>query len=73
MLADALWYCQDRFKPQVMIDLATLTGAIMIALGTEHAGLFSNNDESRQRSCSAAARRPASCCGACRWAMPTTR
>ena len=45
VLADALWYCQDRFKPQFMVDLATLTGAIIIALGGEHAGLFSNNDE----------------------------
>jgi leucyl aminopeptidase len=45
VLADALWYCQDRFKPKVMVDLATLTGAIIIALGNEHAGLFSNNDE----------------------------
>ncbi len=45
VLADALWYCQDRFKPQLMIDLATLTGAIIIALGTENAGLFSNNDK----------------------------
>ncbi|MFZ5675171.1 MAG: leucyl aminopeptidase [Pseudomonadota bacterium] len=45
VLADALWYTQDRFKPQFMINLATLTGAIMVALGKEHAGLFSNNDE----------------------------
>ncbi len=45
VLADALWYVQDRFKPQFMINLATLTGAIMVALGQEHAGLFSNNDE----------------------------
>ena len=44
VLADALWYCQDRFKPQFMIDLATLTGAIIIALGNDYAGLFSNND-----------------------------
>lgn len=44
VLADALWYCQDRFKPQAMIDLATLTGAIMVALGKDHAGLFSNDD-----------------------------
>ncbi len=44
VLADALWYCQDRFKPRAMIDLATLTGAIVIALGGEYAGLFSNND-----------------------------
>ena len=45
VLADALWYCQDRFKPQFMVDLATLTGAIIIALGSDLAGLFSNNDE----------------------------
>jgi len=45
VLADALWYCQDRFKPRFMIDLATLTGAIIVTLGHDHAGLFSNNDE----------------------------
>ena len=45
VLADALWYCQDRFKPRFMIDLATLTGAIIVALGHDYAGLFSNNDE----------------------------
>jgi leucyl aminopeptidase len=44
VLADALWYCQNRFKPKFMIDLATLTGAIMVALGTENAGLFANDD-----------------------------
>jgi leucyl aminopeptidase len=45
VLADALWYCADRFQPRAMIDLATLTGAVMVALGQHHAGLFSNNDE----------------------------
>ncbi len=49
VLADVLWYIQDRFKPKLMIDLATLTGAILVALGKEHAGLFSNNDELAQR------------------------
>ncbi|SLN48410.1 leucyl aminopeptidase [Oceanibacterium hippocampi] len=44
VLADALWYTQDRFKPELMIDLATLTGAIIITLGAEKAGLFSNDD-----------------------------
>jgi leucyl aminopeptidase len=44
VLADALWYCQQQFKPQAIIDLATLTGAIIIALGNVHGGLFSNND-----------------------------
>ena len=45
VLADALWYCQDRFKPKFMVDLATLTGAIIISLGNDVSGLFSNNDE----------------------------
>lgn len=45
VLADALWYAQDRFKPQFMVDLATLTGAIIVSLGHDHAGLFSNNDK----------------------------
>ncbi|SDU16603.1 leucyl aminopeptidase [Stappia sp. ES.058] len=45
VLADALWYTQDRFKPAFMINLATLTGAIIVALGNQHAGVFSNNDE----------------------------
>lgn len=49
VLADALWYTQDRFKPRFMINLATLTGAIVVALGHEHAGLFSNNDELANR------------------------
>lgn len=44
VLADALWYAQDKFAPRFVVDLATLTGAIMIALGGEHAGLFSNDD-----------------------------
>ena len=45
VLADALWYTQDRFKPRFMINLATLTGAIGVALGNDHAGLFSNDDD----------------------------
>jgi leucyl aminopeptidase len=49
VLADALWYCQNRFKPKFMVDLATLTGAIIICLGSEKAGLFSNNDELSER------------------------
>ncbi|MEN9894506.1 MAG: hypothetical protein RIR97_358 [Pseudomonadota bacterium] len=44
VLGDALWYCNERFKPKFMINLATLTGAIGVALGPHHAGLFSNND-----------------------------
>lgn len=45
VLCDALWYCNDRFKPQFMVNLATLTGAIIVALGKQYAGLFSNDDE----------------------------
>jgi len=45
VLADVLWYAQDRFKPSGMIDLATLTGAIVVALGHENAGVFSNDDD----------------------------
>ena len=45
VLSDALWYTQDRFKPRAMIDLATLTGSIMVALGSEYAGLFANDDK----------------------------
>jgi leucyl aminopeptidase len=45
VLADVLWYVQEKYKPKFMIDLATLTGAILVALGKEYAGLFSNNDE----------------------------
>jgi leucyl aminopeptidase len=45
VLADVLWYVQERFKPRFVIDLATLTGAIMVALGKDFAGLFSNDDK----------------------------
>ncbi len=44
VLADILWYTQERFKPCAMINLATLTGAIIVALGSENAGVFSNSD-----------------------------
>lgn len=49
VLADVLWYVAKKVKPKFMVDLATLTGAIMVALGTEHAGMFSNNDELADR------------------------
>jgi leucyl aminopeptidase len=44
VLADALTYTEKKFKPKFIIDLATLTGAIIVSLGSEYAGLFSNND-----------------------------
>lgn len=49
VLADVLWYTQERFKPRFMINLATLTGAILVALAQEHAGLFTNSDELAER------------------------
>jgi len=49
VLADVLWYVQERYQPKFMIDLATLTGAILVALAQEHAGLFSNDDELSER------------------------
>lgn len=44
VLCDIMWYAQERFEPRAMIDLATLTGAIIVALGHENAGVFSNDD-----------------------------
>lgn len=44
LLADLLWYAEDRFAPRFMINLATLTGAMLVALGREYAGIFANND-----------------------------
>jgi len=45
VLADVLWYIKEKFKPRFMIDLATLTGAIIVALGDRYGGLFSNDDD----------------------------
>lgn len=49
VLADVLWYAQERFKPSAMIDLATLTGAILVALAQEYGGLFATDDTLAQR------------------------
>ncbi len=49
VLADVLWHVQDRLKPSAMIDFATLTGAVIVALGYEHAGLFANDDTVAER------------------------
>ncbi len=49
VLADVLWYVDKTYKPEFMVDLATLTGAIIVALGHEYAGLFSNNDKLSER------------------------
>ncbi len=49
ILADLLWYTQDKFRPQCMVNLATLTGAILVTLGHEYAGLFASDDTLAQR------------------------
>jgi leucyl aminopeptidase len=49
VLADVLWYCQQKFEPRFMVDLATLTGAMVVALGHEYAGVFSNDDALAQK------------------------
>jgi leucyl aminopeptidase len=67
VLADVLWYTQDRYKPSFMVNLATLTGAIVVALGQEHAGLFSNDDTLSER-LSAAGKAT----GEAVWRMPLT-
>ena len=57
VLADALWYAQETFQPKAIVDLATLTGAMIIALGHSYAGFFSNDDEFSakfQHACNAA-------------------
>jgi len=45
VLADLLWYAEDRFKPKAMVDIATLTGAVLVSLGTQRAGLFASDDD----------------------------
>lgn len=49
VLADALWYAQQEYEPEFVINLATLTGAIIVSLGKEYAGLFSNDNDLSQR------------------------
>ena len=67
ILADAIWYTQDRFSPKAMIDLATLTGAVVVALGHEFAGLFSNDDDLAEQ-----IKRSAEFTGEKVWRMPLT-
>ena len=65
VLADAIWYAQETYQPEVIVDLATLTGAMIIALGHEYGGLFSNDDTlARQLTDAGAA------CGDRLWRMP---
>lgn len=53
VLADAMWYTQENFRPKTMIDVATLTGAIIVALGNTYAGCFSNDNELSNQLCNA--------------------
>ncbi len=48
ILCDALWYCQEKFKPTQIVDLATLTGAVIVALGHEYGAVFANDDKLSQ-------------------------
>ena len=65
VLADVLWYAKNRFKPKIMIDLATLTGAIVVALGHHYTGVFSNQDAFRDKFLASASRQ-----GEKMWPMP---
>lgn len=65
VLADVLWYAQERFNPCGMINLATLTGAIIIGLGHDNAGVFSNSDDLSAKFLDAAAGQ-----GEGAWRMP---
>ena len=49
VLADAMWYAQEKYNPKLMIDIATLTGAVVVALGDVYAGLFTENDEMKNQ------------------------
>ena len=49
VLGDALWFCKERFQPRLMVDLATLTGTMAIALGPNYAGMFANDDDLASR------------------------
>ena len=71
VLADVLHYAKERFKPKAMIDLATLTGAIIVALGHEQAGLFTPGRRARRGASRPPAPRSASGSGGCRSATTT--
>jgi leucyl aminopeptidase len=65
LLADCIWYAQDRFDPAITVNMATLTGAIIVALGHEYAGMFSNDDALASRLLAAGA-----ATGEAVWRMP---
>jgi leucyl aminopeptidase len=65
VLCDAIWWAQEQFSPEVVVDLATLTGAIIISLGHEYAGMFSNDD-----GLAAQLQKAGESCGERLWRMP---
>jgi leucyl aminopeptidase len=65
VLADVIWYAQQKYDPKFMVDLATLTGAIIVGLGHEYAGMFSNNDALAQKLTAVG-----QSCGEKLWRMP---
>jgi leucyl aminopeptidase len=65
VLADVMWYVAKKHKPKLIVDLATLTGAIIVALGHEHAGLFANDDKLAENLI-----RAGEACGEKVWRMP---
>ena len=65
VLADVIWYAQQKYDPRFMIDLATLTGAIIVGLGHEYAGMFSNDDALAQKLTAVG-----QSCGEKLWRMP---
>ena len=72
VLADALAYAVAELEPDVLVDIATLTGAMKIALGQRTGGFFANRRRARRHAAGRLAGEPASRCGGCRW-RPTTR
>ena len=72
VLADALWYCQDRFKPKFMVDLATLTGAIVVALGKDLGGRLLQRRSAGGEPAGGLADDAAIRCGGCRCRRSTT-
>ncbi len=72
VLADVLWYAQERFAPRAMIDLATLTGACVVALGHEMAGVFATDDGAGGGLPRRGGGRGRGRLAACRWRPPTT-
>ena len=71
MLADVLYYTRERFKPKAIIDLATLTGAVIVALGPRAGRPVQQRRGAGAATCRPRPRRPASCCGGCRSARTT--